>query len=80
LRWTNGLKLAGGSIADVASTEAPSPTRNTGHRRDPEIEQTKKGNQRYFGMKVRVGAGGRTSVTQSAVVTAGMPGPVLTES
>jgi IS5 family transposase len=65
-----GLKLSGGTIVDATLIAAPSSTKNAEQRRDPEMKQTKKGNQWHFGMKVHVGADAKTGVVHAAVVTA----------
>jgi len=46
----NGLKVATGTIVDATIINALSSTKNAGKARDPEMHQTKKGNQWYFGM------------------------------
>jgi len=46
-----GLKVATGTIVDATIISAPSSTKNAAKARDPEMHQTKKGNQRYFGIK-----------------------------
>src|SRR5207248_10584259 len=48
---------------------APSSTKNTNKARDPEMHQTKKGNQWYFGMKAHVGVDSRTKLIHAAVAT-----------
>jgi len=50
-----GLKIATGTIVDATIISAPSSTKNADKARDPEMHQTKKGNQWYFGMKAHVG-------------------------
>lgn len=50
-----GLKLRKGSIVDATIIEAPSSTKNATGERDPEMHQTKKGNQWHFGMKMHIG-------------------------
>ena len=70
LLQAKGLKLSGGTIVDATLIAAPSSTKNAEQRRDPEMKQTKKGNQWHFGMKVHVGADARTGVVHAAVVTA----------
>jgi transposase, IS5 family len=70
LLQANGLKLSGGIIVDATLIAAPSSTKNTEQRRDPEMKQTRKGKQWHFGMKVHVGADARTGVVHAAVVTA----------
>ncbi|GGM31190.1 hypothetical protein GCM10009425_47300 [Pseudomonas asuensis] len=50
-----GLSLRQGTIVDATIIHAPSSTKNKEGRRDPEMHQTKKGNQYYFGMKAHIG-------------------------
>lgn len=50
-----GLLLRSGSIVDATILAAPSSTKNGTQTRDPEMHQTKKGNQWYFGMKFHAG-------------------------
>ncbi len=49
------LLLKAGTIVDATIIAAPSSTKNATKTRDPEMKQTRKGNQWYFGMKVHVG-------------------------
>jgi IS5 family transposase len=70
LLQAKGLKLSGGTIVDATLIAAPSSTKNAEQRRDPEMKQTRKGNQWHFGMKVHVGADAKTGVVHAAVVTA----------
>ncbi|MDI3259255.1 MAG: IS5 family transposase [Sinobacteraceae bacterium] len=70
LLQAKGLKLSGGTIVDATLIAAPSSTKNAEQRRDPEMKQTKKGNQWHFGMKVHVGADAKTGVVHAAAVTA----------
>jgi len=65
-----GLKLSGGTIVDATIIAAPSSTKNEEHARDPEMHQTKKGNQWHFGMKVHVGVDSASGLVHSASVTA----------
>jgi transposase, IS5 family len=51
----NGLKVSTGTIVDAAIIHAPSLTKNAGRVRDPDMSQTRKGNQWYFGMKAHIG-------------------------
>ena len=48
---SQGFKVATGTIVDATLISAPSSTKNQSGKRDPEMHQTKKGNQWYFGMK-----------------------------
>jgi len=50
------LLLKSGTIVDATIIAAPSSTKNATQRRDPEMKQTRKGNQWYFGMKLHIGA------------------------
>ena len=56
-----GLKVATGTIVDATIINAPSSTKNADKARDPEMHQTKKGNQWYFGMKAHLGVDSRPS-------------------
>jgi transposase, IS5 family len=64
-----GLKFSAGTIVDATIIAAPSSTKNADQQRDPEMRQTKKGNQWHFGMKVHVGADSKTGLVHHAVVT-----------
>ena len=71
LLLTHGMKLSGGTIVDATLIAAPSSTKNQEQSRDPEMHQSKKGNQWYFGMKLHIGADSKTGLVHSASVTAG---------
>jgi IS5 family transposase len=67
------LLLKAGTIADATIIGAPSLTKHATQTRDPEMRQTKKGNQWYFGMKVHVGTDRRGvihSITTTDAATA----------
>lgn len=64
-----GLKLSAGTIVDATLIAAPSSTKNQEQQRDPEMRQTKKGNQWHFGMKLHIGVDAQTALVHSAVVT-----------
>ncbi|PZO50970.1 MAG: IS5 family transposase [Alphaproteobacteria bacterium] len=66
----NGLKVAKGTIVDATIIHAPSSTKNKDQARDPEMHQTKKGNQWYFGMKAHIGVDSKTKIIHSVVATA----------
>lgn len=51
-----GLSLCDGTLVDATIIHAPSTTKNKEGKRDPEMHQTKKGNQYCFGMKAHIGA------------------------
>ena len=65
----NGLRLSGGTIVDATIVAAPSSTKNADGERDPEMHQTKKGNQWHFGMKVHIGVDSKSGLVHSASVT-----------
>ena len=64
-----GLKVATGTIVDATIINAPSSTKNVAKARDPEMHQTKKGNQWYFGMKAHIGVDSRTKLIHAALAT-----------
>ena len=66
----NGLKVNRGTVVDATIIDAPSSTKNKDKARDPEMHQTRKGNQWYFGMKVHIGVDNRTKLIHSIAVTA----------
>jgi IS5 family transposase len=70
LLLANGMKLSGGTIVDATLIAAPPSTKNKDKSRDPEMHQTKKGNEWYFGMKLHIGADSKTGLVHSASVTA----------
>lgn len=70
LLLANGMKLSGGTIVDATLIAAPPSTKNQDKARDPEMHQTKKGNQWHFGMKLHIGVDSHWGVAHSAVVTA----------
>ena len=65
-----GWIMRGGSIVDATIIAAPSSTKNATGTRDPEMHQTKKGNQWYFGMKAHIGADAGTGYVHSVSATA----------
>ena len=67
---TQGLKVSTGTIVDATIINAPSSTKNRDNARDPEMHQTKKGNQWYFGMKAHIGVDSKTKLIHSVVATA----------
>ena len=66
----NGWIMRGGSIVDATIIAAPSSTKNATGTRDPEMHQTRKGNQWYFGMKAHTGVDAGTGYVHSVSVTA----------
>jgi len=65
-----GLRITTGTIVDATILHAPTSTKNQEQQRDPEMHQTKKGNQWYFGMKAHVGVDSKTKIIHTAVATA----------
>ena len=65
-----GLLLREGTLVDATLIAAPSSTKNQEKKRDPEMHQTKKGNQWYFGMKAHMGADRDSKLVHTVVVTA----------
>lgn len=65
-----GLKVGSGTIVDATIIAAPSSTKNASGERDPEMHQTRKGQQWHFGMKLHIGVDAETGLVHSAVVTA----------
>jgi IS5 family transposase len=66
---SRGVRITTGTIVDATIIHAPSSTKNREQKRDPEMHQTKKGKQWYFGMKAHVGVDSKTKMIHSAVVT-----------
>jgi len=66
----NGLTVSTGTIVDATIIDAPSSTRNKDGERDPEMHQTKKGNQWYFGMKAHMGVDSQIKLIHSVAATA----------
>jgi IS5 family transposase len=65
-----GLMLKTGTVLDATIIAAPSSTKNRGGERDPEMHQTKKGNQWHFGMKAHIGVDADSGLVHSVVGTA----------
>jgi len=65
-----GWIMRGGSIVDATIIAAPSSTKNASGARDPQMHQTKKGNQWYFGMKAHIGVDAGTGYVHSVTATA----------
>jgi len=70
LLQAQGMKLSGGTIVDATLIAAPPSTKNRDKARDPEMHQTKKGNQWHFGMKVHIGTDSRSGLVHHVSVTA----------
>ena len=61
--------MATGTIVDATIISAPSSTKNADKARDPEMHQTKKGNQWYFWMKAHFGVDSRSKLIHAVVAT-----------
>ncbi|MFO1516916.1 MAG: IS5 family transposase [Lysobacterales bacterium] len=71
-----GLSLRGGTIVDATIIAAPSSTKNQDGERDPQMHQTKKGNQWYFGMKAHIGVDEESGLVHHVECTAANAGDV----
>lgn len=67
---SHGLQVSRGTIVDATIINAPSSTKNRTKTRDPEMHQTKKGKQWYFGMKAHIGVDSRSKLIHSVAATA----------
>ncbi len=65
-----GLLLREGTLVDATLIAAPSSTKNEKRARDPEMHQTKKGNQWYFGLKAHIGTDRDSKLVHTVVATA----------
>jgi transposase, IS5 family len=67
---SRGMTMRQGTIVDATLIAAPSSTKNKAGERDPEMHQTKKGNQWYYGMKVHIGVDKDSGLIHSVETTA----------
>lgn len=65
-----GLLLRTGTVVDATLIAAPSSTKNAEGQRDPEMKQTKKGNNWYFGMKAHIGVDAQSGLVHTVAGTA----------
>jgi IS5 family transposase len=65
-----GLMLKTGTVVDATLIAAPSSTKNSTGERDPEMHQTKKGNQWHFGMKAHIGVDAESGLVHTVIGTA----------
>ena len=65
-----GVLLKEGTLVDATIIEAPTSTKNKTGERDPEMHQTKKGNEWHFGLKAHISVDARTGITHSFTTTA----------
>jgi IS5 family transposase len=66
-----GLLLKAGTVVDATLIAAPSSTKNATGERDPEMKQSKKGNQWYFGMKAHIGVDADSGLVHTVRGTSG---------
>ena len=66
-----GLLLKAGTVVDATLIAAPSSTKNKQGQRDPEMHQSKKGNQWFFGMKAHIGVDAHSGLVHTVRGTAG---------
>jgi transposase, IS5 family len=66
-----GLLLRAGTVVDATLIAAPSSTKNKSGERDPEMHQSKKGEQWYFGMKAHIGVDAESGLVHTVRGTAG---------
>ena len=64
-----GLRIGRGTIVDATIVHAPSSTKNREQKRDPEMHQTRKGKQWYFGIKAHVGVDSQSKLIHAVVAT-----------
>jgi IS5 family transposase len=67
---TKGLMLKTGTVVDATLVAAPSSTKNSRGERDPEMHQSKKGNQWHFGMKAHIGVDADSGLVHTVIGTA----------
>ncbi len=73
----SGIKIANGTIVDATIINAPSSTKNKDGKRDPEMHQTAKGRQWYFGMKAHLGVDSKTKLIHTVLASAANVGDAL---
>ena len=71
LLGSKGLMLRAGTVVDATLIAAPSSTKNASGERDPQMKQSKKGNQWYFGMKAHIGVDADSDLVHSVRGTSG---------
>lgn len=64
-----GVLMCEGTIVDATIIQAPSSTKNERRERDPEMHQTKKGGEWYFGMKAHIGVDAASGLVHTLVTT-----------
>lgn len=77
LLGAKGLLLRAGTVVDATLIAAPSSTKNASGERDPEMKQSKKGNQWYFGMKAHIGVDAESGLVHTVRGSAGSVNDVV---
>jgi IS5 family transposase len=67
---SQGIRISTGTIVDATIISAPSSTKNEKKQRDPQMHQTKKGNQYYFGAKAHIGVDSKEGAVHSVCTSA----------
>jgi IS5 family transposase len=67
---SKGLRISTGTIVDATIIAAPSSTKNSKGERDPEMHQTRKGNQWFFGAKAHIGVDSKEGIVHSVCTSA----------
>ena len=67
---SQGIRISTGTIVDATIIAAPSSTKNAKQERDPEMHQTRKGNQWHFGAKAHIGADSKEGIVHSVCTSA----------
>jgi len=67
---SKGIRISTGTIVDATLINAPSSTKNASKERDPEMHQTRKGQQWYFGAKAHIGVDSKETVVHSVATSA----------
>jgi IS5 family transposase len=66
-----GLMMWEGTIVDATLIASPPSTKNKDKKRDPEMHQSKKGNDWHFGLKARIGVDAASVLVHTVIGTAG---------
>jgi IS5 family transposase len=67
---SRGIRVSTGTMVDATLINAPSSTKNASKQRNPEMHQTRKEQQWYFGAKARIGVDSKETVVHSVITTA----------
>src|ERR1700740_495756 len=67
---SRGIRITTGTIVDATIIHAPSSTKNRSGERDPEMHQTRKGKQWYFGLKAHIGVDSKQGHVHSVCTSA----------